>query len=297
MLAKYEVFRTVVESGSLTKAARIMHMTQSGVSHALAALENELGLALLIRDRSGIALTSSGEAVLAAVREVLQANERLRQKVAAIQGVETGTVRIGTVTSVSARWLPGTIKEFQQRYPAIEIKLAEGDYDAIEHWIAAGSVDFGFVSLPATGNFSVIPLKQDKLLCILPGDHPLSRQDKILFAQLEEEPFIMTKYGRHDDVQRMLQEYKVKPCIKYEVTEEQAIMEMVRHGLGISIIPEMTILQKSPAVRVVELEVPVYRTIGVAMNPLADISPAARKFLDCLQARLQQPDSSGIYGL
>ena len=109
MIAKYEVFRTVVESGSLTKAADLLHMTQSGVSHAISSLETELGIALLTRDRSGITLTADGELVLQRIREVLTANERLNQQVAAIKGLEIGTVRIGTFTSVSAQWLPGVI--------------------------------------------------------------------------------------------------------------------------------------------------------------------------------------------
>ncbi|GBG55807.1 LysR family transcriptional regulator [Sporomusaceae bacterium FL31] len=290
MLGKYELFIAVVESGSLTKAAELLHITQSGVSHAIASLESELGVSLLTRDRSGITLTSNGEHMLQSIREVLQANDRIKQKVAAIKGVEIGTVRIGTFTSVSAQWLPGVIKEFQNRHPAIEIKLAEGDYDDIEHWIANGSVDFGFVSLPTAKNFHVIPLKKDKLLCILPKEHPLQYRDKICFDQIEEEAFIMTKYGSTDDIRRMLNENHVKTKVKYEVTEEQAILEMVQHGLGISILPEMTLFRKTHNVCIVEFEKPVYRTIGIAMNSTKHISPATRKFLDCLQAWLKQEE-------
>lgn len=287
MITKYAVFIAVVESGSLTKAAELMHITQSGVSHAIASLESELGVSLLTRDRSGIMLTSNGESVLQSIREVLQANERLKQKVSAIKGIDFGTVRIGTFTSVSAQWLPGVIKEFQNRHPAIEIKLAEGDYDDIERWVANGSVDFGFVSLPTAKKLQVIPLKKDKLLCILPKEHPLQALDKICFDQIEDEDFIMTKYGSTDDIRRMLIENHVKPRVKYEVTEEQAILEMVQHGLGISILPEMTLFRKNHNVCTINFEKNVYRTIGIAMNSSENISPATRKFLDCLQAWLK----------
>ncbi len=287
MIAKYEVFRTVVESGSLTKAADLLHMTQSGVSHAISSLETELGIALLTRDRSGITLTADGELVLQRIREVLTANERLNQQVAAIKGLEIGTVRIGTFTSVSAQWLPGVIKDFQHLHPSIEIKLAEGDYDDIENWIADGTVDFGFVSLPTARNLAVFPIKQDPLLCILPAEHPWRKQKKIGFEQIETEDFIMTKFGSTDDVRRMLQENHVKPKVKYEVTEEQAIMEMVQYGLGISILPEMTLFRKSQGICPVQLEKEVYRTIGIGLHSLKNCSPATKKFLASLQEWLK----------
>lgn len=109
----------------------------------------------------------------------MQCNDRLRQQVAEIKGLEIGTVRVGTFTSVSSQWLLGIIKEFENQHPRIEIKLAEGDYDDINRWILNGTVDFGFVSLPVTQSFEFIPLKKDKMLCILPCAHPWQQQDGI----------------------------------------------------------------------------------------------------------------------
>lgn len=105
-ITKYQVFLSTVELGSLTKTAEALNLTQSGVSHAIASLEEEFGFLLLIRDRAGIRLTSNGERLLRYVRDILQANERLKQEVAAINGLETGTVRIGSFVSVSTQWLP-----------------------------------------------------------------------------------------------------------------------------------------------------------------------------------------------
>lgn len=137
-LSKYEVFVTVIESGSLTRAGEILGLTQSAISHALASLEREFGFSILTRGRSGISLTSNGERLLPYMREMLRAQERMKQEVHAINGMEVGTVRIGTFTSVSTQWLPGILKRFQDQYPAIEVKLLEGYYDGIESWIQAG---------------------------------------------------------------------------------------------------------------------------------------------------------------
>jgi len=285
-ISRYEIFHSVVELGSLTKAAENLNLTQSGISHAIASLETELGFSLLTRDRAGVTLTTNGELILKYVRETLQCNDRLRQKVAEIKGIQIGTVRIGTFTSVSSHWLPGIIKEFQSQYPMIEIKLFEGDYDDINRWIANGTVDFGFVSLPVTQAFEFVPLKKDKLVCVLPKDHALQQQDKITFDQIKSEAFIMPKWGTHGDVRRILLENNLKPHIKYEVVEDQAIVAMVKNGLGISILPEMVLLNNTRDIQVMNLEKTAHRTIGIALVSMQKISPAAKKFVTCIRSWL-----------
>lgn len=190
-IIKYEVFLKVVELGSLTKAAEVLGFTQSGISHTISSLENEFGFPLLVRNRSGVKLTVNGEQVLQPIREILNWNEQLKQQVADIHGLETGTITIGTFTSVSVHWLPGMIKQFRKEYPYIEFKLMEGGYLEIEQWIEAGVVDCGFLSLPTREKFEVFPLKQDRMLAILPLDHPLSKAPYMPLAQIAYEDFII----------------------------------------------------------------------------------------------------------
>ena len=113
-LAKLEIFNTVVELGGLTKAGEALGLTQSAVSHAIASLESEWGFSILNRGRSGIKLTSNGEHVLKYIREMLKWNEEMHQEIANINGLEIGTVRIGTFSSVSAQWLPEILKNFNE---------------------------------------------------------------------------------------------------------------------------------------------------------------------------------------
>ena len=285
-ISKYTVFQTIIELGSLTKAAEKLCMTQSGVSHAIASLETEFGFSVLIRDRKGVNLTSNGERILPYIRETIKAEEHLRQQVAAIRGLEAGTVRIGTITSVSSQWLPPIIKQFRLEHPALEVHLLEGDYDEINHWLASGAVDFGFLSLPTASQYEVLPLVKDKMLCILPPGHVLGRQDKISFAQIAAEDFIMPKWGSYGDVRRILQENKVQPKIKYEAAEDQTIIAMVRNGLGISILPEMVLVYGRDQICTVDLAKEAYRTIGIAGLSLKNLSPAAKKFLQDIQSWL-----------
>lgn len=286
-LAKFEIFSTVVELGSLTKAGETLGLTQSAVSHAIASLESEWGFSILKRGRSGIHLTSNGERILKYIREILKWNEEMLQEIANINGLEIGTVRIGTISSVSIHWLPEIMKTFNADHPAIEIKLLEGDYDDIEQWISMGLVDFGFVSLPTSQSFEVIPLKKDRMLCILSDEHTLAEEEEITFEMIIEEPLIKSKKGSDNDIRRIFKENNITPNIKFEFTDDQAIVSMVGNGLGISILPEMVLHRIPTNIRAIKLEGENYRTIGIATTSFKTLAPATKKFIEYLKLWLR----------
>lgn len=282
-IAKFEVFRAVVDLGSLSKAAESLGLTQSAVSHAIAGLESEFGFTLLTRSRTGVALTENGGRMLLYVREILKWNEQMVQEAATIHGIEKGVVRIGTFPSVSIQWIPQIIKCFSEQFPLIKIKLFEGDYDEISKWMTDGTIDFGFLSLPAAKSLDVIPLKKDKLLCIMPDTHPLYNSTSLSLHQLKNEPFIMPKSSIDNDVRRILTAHKVKPNVLYETSEDQAIISMVQNQLGISILPEMILYRLPQNVKAIKLEGDFYRTIGIAAPSFKNMSPASKKWINVLK--------------
>ncbi|TXL65725.1 LysR family transcriptional regulator [Cerasibacillus terrae] len=282
-LVKFDIFNKVVELGSLTKAGEELSLSQSAVSHAIASLESEWGFSILNRGRAGITLTSNGERVLRYVREILKWNNEMVQEIADINGLEIGTIRIGTFSSVSVQWLPEILKEFSNHYPSIDIELFEGDYDEIEEWIFNGEVDFGFLSIPTSYQFEVIPLKKDRMLCILSEDHPLAKKSKVSFGEVEKEPLIRAKQGSDNDLRRILKENNVTPNVKFELEDDQAIFSMVQHGMGISILPEMALYRLPAKIRVLNLEQENYRTIGIAAKSFNNLAPATKKFIEHLK--------------
>lgn len=283
-ISKYEVFLKVVELGSLTRAAEVLGFTQSGISHTISSLESEFGFTLLLRNRSGVRLTVNGEQVVQPIREIMKWNEQLKQQVADIHGLETGTITIGTFTSVSVHWLPGMIKQFREEYPYIEFKLMEGGYLEIEQWIKAGVVDCGFISLPTRENFEVFPLKQDRMLAILSKEHPLSKAPYMPLAQIAHEDFIIPKAGSDYDVRRVLEKAAIKPNIKFSAGDDYAIIAMVENGLGISILPELVIQRQNHNVAMLELEERSFRSLGIAVHSMRHASPAAKRFLEHVQS-------------
>ena len=287
-LVKFEIFSTVVELGSITRAGEVLGLSQSAVSHAITSLESEWELTILNRGRSGIHLTSNGERVLKYIRDILKLNEEMAQEIANINGLEIGTIRIGTISSVSIHWLPEMMKMFNERHPSIEIKLLEGDYNDVEHWISTGLVDFGFVSLPTSKHLEAVPLKKDRLLCILSEEHPLAEHNEISFEMIKDESLIKSKKGSDNDLIRIFKENNVKPNIKFELSDDQAIISMVENGMGISILPEMVLHRVPTNVRTIKLEGENYRTIGIASTSFKTLAPATKKFINYLKSWLSE---------
>lgn len=280
MISKYETLAKVVELGSLSKAAEALGCTQSAVSHAISGLEKEFGFAVLTRSRAGVRLTADGERVMPPIRGMLNYEEQLKQTVSAIRGLDFGTVRIGAFTSVAVHWLPGVIKEFQRDYPNVDIKLLNGDYHDVEQWIMEGSVDLGFVHVPAELNCECVPLMEDRLLAILPKDHKFASYPKFPLVECETEAFITLLETSNHDANKALSAAGIKPNIRFSTKDDYAIIAMVEQGLGISIMPELLLKGRHDNVEIKELVPPSKRIIGLAIPETSKASPATRKFAD-----------------
>lgn len=279
-ISKFETLAKVCELGSLTKAAEVLGCTQSAVSHTINSLEEQFGFAILTRSRAGVKLTDDGQRIMPSVRGILNYYEQLNQTVSAIRGLDFGTVRIGAFTSVAVHWLPGVIKEFQQDYPNVDIKLLNGDYHDVEKWLTEGSVDLGFVNLPTSLNCECIALMEDKLLAILPPDHKFASYPKFPLVECETEAFITLLETSNHDANKALSAAGIKPNIKFSTKDDYAIIAMVEQGLGISIMPELLLRGRHDNVAVKELVPPSKRTIGLAIGETSSQSPATRKFAD-----------------
>ncbi|AHN21507.1 MULTISPECIES: LysR family transcriptional regulator [Lysinibacillus] len=285
-LVKYEILNKVAEVSSFTKAADALGLTQSAVSHAVSSLEKECGFALIHRSRTGVTLTSEGQTMLRAMRQVLDANELLQQEAAHILGVTRGKLRIGVISSISSNWMPEIIRIMDNQFPGIQVELREGDYYEIEQWLQSGVVDAGFLNGQKSEQFQFIQLVQDPLLCIVSNQSSLYNRAEIDIAELEDMPFIMTSYRGTNDVKVLLEQYHVKPNIRFELSEEVGIISMISHHLGISILPRLVINRLPSSLKAIPLKQGGYRTIGLAMKYQA--SPVTKKFAEILSAWLKE---------
>lgn len=279
---RYEIFLKVVELGNITRAAEALNYTQSGVSHAIAALEKETGFALFRRSSNGVTLTDNGKQILERVQGLVNQQRSLAQTIANINHNVAGTIRVGTFTSVSSQWLPGIIRSFSERYPLVDFELLDGNYDEIMEWITQGKIDCGFLTAPVPETLSFLPLKQDPLLVLMEPGHPLTGQDTLSLEDIIKEPFIMPMKGSDNDIRAVLRDTPTPPRVKYTLNDDISVMAMVANGFGISIMPELIIRNVTFPMARRPLDPPQYRNIGIVSLPVSAVTIVARAFLQYL---------------
>lgn len=280
-ISKYQIFLKVVACGNFTKAAEALNFTQSGISHAINSLENELGVTLLSRNRGGVVLTADGRAVLPKIEKLCAAHHALMQTVDSLKGLDSGLVKVATFSSVSAQWLPSILKSFGQQYPSIEFEVVTGDfYDQIEQWILTGAVDCGFLRLPSVKRLQTYALHRDELQVIVPCDHPDAACDPFPLETLDSAPVIQLEEGDDYEIMAAFDAMGIQPNVKYIAREDRTILAMVSEGLGISLLPELMVRHSPYPITVCHAPQRFYRTIGIGVKDKKALSTSTRLFVD-----------------
>lgn len=276
----YRVFLRVAKTKNITAAAEQLGYTQSGVSHIIAQMENEFGFPLLIRSKMGVRLTHDGERMLPSMRELINRDEQLHQVADEIKGIRSGKLRVGAFSSVATHWLPQIIKKFNLFYPNIEFDISIGTYETIEDLIADEEIDCGFMSSVSIKHLDFHPLKDDRMLALLPENHPLAKRDALPLKEITNLDFIIPGEGSKYDIGHILSDAGISPKVRFTVSDDYAAIAMVRNGLGMTIVPELILTGLHDTGHVMELHPACVRTIGIATYPNIAISPACRAFLD-----------------
>lgn len=285
MIQKYRAFLKVVEVGSFTKAAEALNYTQSGISRMMNDLEKEWGITLFDRTRHKLHLTEEAKELIPYIQRISRDEEQLQQQIHALKNVEVGVIRIGTFSSVATHWLPHMIKRFKESYPFIEFELLLGDYIEIEHWINEGIVDFGFLSGDLTLPLETIFVEEDRLLAVIPQNHPRAKENVFPMKALAESPFMLLEKGESEVISTIFEEHQIQPMVQFKTWDDYAIMSMVENELGISILPELILKRIPYNVKIMELEKPAFRSIYIGMKQQKTLSIAAKKFLTYLKYR------------
>ena len=278
-IRKYEAYVRAVELGSLSKAAEELGYTQSGISHMMQSLEEEVGFPLLVRTSSGIQANYEGELLLPVIRQLLNANESLEQHIARIKGADTGRIRIAAYPSVATYWLPGMIRDFQKDYPRVEIQIMEGGSDTIEEIMTNRQAELCLYAGGEGKGFEWIPLRRDRLLVLVPPGHPLSGKASVPLASLTEEGFIMPMSGYDGEVRYILDKLPHWPHILFSACSDYAIINMVTEGLGVSILPELLLSHYSHRAVALPIEPAQERMLGLGVPQMKAASPVTLNFI------------------
>lgn len=239
---KLAALLTAAELGSISKAAEALGYTQSGVTHIINSLEEEAGFPLLVRGNRGVRFTAEGERLAPFIREVVQAAATLAQEAALTRGLERGTVRVGTYSSISLRWMPRILEAFQERYPGIAVELLEGNGPEMEEWLSTGRIDIAFTSLQPHFNFETIRIQDDPMMAVLPRTHPMANAEVFPVGRFKGEPFLvyMTSSNQPDeDLARAMRIAGIPKKAKLSSNFDVTILSMVEHNLGVTIMPKL----------------------------------------------------------
>jgi len=285
-MIRYIALEKIVDLGSFTKAAEALGYTQSSISQMIASLEDELSIKLLHRSRTGVKLTLEGEDLYPFIQRSILQYQATQEKAKEIRGLETGIIRMGTISSITCHWLPHLIKEFQQLYPNVQFILHQGDYSSIQEWIKVGSVDFGFITPPAVTGLQTVTIKEGRMLAILPESHKLAAQSTITLQEIAEEPFILLEEGHFSEPLEAFQACNIKPNIQLRLHDDYAIMTMVEAGLGISILAELVLLRTNYNIVLLPVDPPITRILAIGYKDKDSLPIASKYFIEYLLSKI-----------
>jgi len=280
-LLQLKAFVAVVDQGGFTAASRRLGLSQPAVSRAVATLEKELGLRLLVRSRDGLSLTEAGSLALTHAREAARHLSLMHTEIAALAGEITGTLSLASLPSVTGTLVAPQLQTFTERHPAVTMRLLEGSEQEVRDWLDQGAAEAGVVSLPVKG-LAVAVLGEQDMVAAVPADNRLADWTEVNYAELAKEPFIRSTGGCAEVYTPVARRAGVEFDVACEAREMSAVLEIVRAGLGVSIVPSAGLPDLPDGVVVRPLVPKTVRRLGIAVS--ASASAPARALLEQIEA-------------
>lgn len=233
----------VSEEKSVTKAGERLHLSQSALSHQLRDLEERLGTPLFHRLNKRMVLTQAGERLLLSAKDVLEELKRAEHDVAQMAAHKRGTLRLSTECYTCYHWLPEKLKEFSRRYPDVDVKIVvEATHQPLQA-LLNGKLDLAVVSdRPKDKRLVYLPLFRDELVVIMPPDHPLAAKSYLSAKDFADQHLFLYVEPKDSDLFRLLlNPAGVTPKRVSQLMLTEAIIEMVKAGLGISVLARWSV--------------------------------------------------------
>jgi DNA-binding transcriptional LysR family regulator len=289
-LSQLRALVATVEQGSFGKGALALGITQSAVSHAIAALEDALGVVLLFRGRQGAAPTDVGAKVVDHAQAIFKTLDAIAHVSQAERGLTTGQVRIAAIRSLATHVLPNAIATFKQRHPQITVTVTRCvNHGEVQRLLLAGGADLGLMDIDTPQGFKIYELFADDYVALLPPQTDLP-EGPLAWEAASHAPLILPlpQDNSYAKLRAYLTELLVPLKVAYEVNEDAAITSMVAAGLGMTILPYLAAIPIPAEVMVKALAQPLQRVLGAVILEEAFQGPAVYAFLDTLQElRLQ----------
>jgi LysR family transcriptional regulator, carnitine catabolism transcriptional activator len=243
-LRQLEAFVAVAENGSYTKAARVLRMSQPGLTANILRLEDHLGVRLFDRTTRSVELTSAGADLLHPIRRLL---EDLSQTISDMQGLSDrrrGRVVFACLPSIAARLVGPALQNFLMSFPGITVKIIDGDATNVASRVRTREADFGITSTPDIDDeIEFTPLLRDRCCVVCSADHALASAREVRLKDLAAYPFLTL--GRTTGARRILDQVTAKADVHLnvicEIGQLSTLCGMIETGVGVSILPEASL--------------------------------------------------------
>ncbi len=237
-------FVAIVETGSISAAARHLYLAQPAISASIKKLESELKMPLLHRRERGVSLTEAGQKFLQHAKQILQQAKDAQLAMQAIEGLDQGDVEIGVPPMLGSYFLPPLLMAFKHQYPALRLNVIDAGTRSIRQKLLDGDLELGVVAdhdLPA--GFDSGKLMQEEMVVCMASDHPLAKFEKIEYRDfLKHELILFGKgYYHHSLIDKISQQEKAKPKVAFTSNLLPLIKSVVRKGYAISPMWKVTI--------------------------------------------------------
>lgn len=279
-LQQLRLLLAVREHNGLVRAARRIGMSQSAASHALAALEKNVGVALVTREQGTLHLTETGNRLLPHVRQICTSVGAIRTEISGVSGLQTGSLRLASVPSLASAILPPLMREFSTRFPGIELTMFEGTDPEVVEWVRTQAADVGYATLPAPDLVDSHELSHDEWVALIPSSFRKRRSVTLRF--LSEQRFLMPGGGCEPYIRDLFRDANLGLETSLSVKEMSTIHAMVAQGLGVGILPSLAV-QKVRGVRAVPLSPRQPRHFGQITPRDLPPTPALKAWSEIVQ--------------
>ncbi|WP_312470631.1 LysR family transcriptional regulator [Neobacillus sp.] len=287
-LRQIQYFIEVAKREHVTEAAHILHVAQSAVSRQIFNLEAELGVSLFLREGRNVKLTPIGTMFLEQMEQAMKLIDNAKREVEEYLDPEKGTIRIGFPSSLAAYTLPTVISAFRERYPHVKFQLNQGSYPELIDGVVKGEFNLALLG-PVPKKEKKIKGKTlftENIVALLPSIHPLAEKRILKLGELREDSFILFPKGYilREIIDNACGQIGFHPQVSFEGEDIDAIKGLVSAGLGVTLIPEITLIDSFPrsTVKIPITEPNVTRTVGVIIPSERELLPTEKLFYEFL---------------
>ena len=301
-LRQLETFCAVVRSGSFSRAAEEMYLSQPAVSLHIKALESELGVMLFERSGRSVRLTQPGELFHEYAVRIIQLLQEAHQTLSETASGEKGRIVVGAGATTTIFTLPPVLQTLRSDHSGIEVIIRSGTSREVARMVRAGEVDLGLVTSPVgEENLITCILQEDKVVAVVGRDHPLASAQCVTLAEFAQEPLILFVRGSgfRSYLDAVFAGQGITPQVQMELDNVEAIKALVEIGLGASLVPEVAVRSEISDGRLVPLaimDIPqLSRSLSLIYRKDKHLSPTMKVFLtvlDSLGHELQEPSST-----